>query len=1101
MSYNSIEYKDRKLSLEPNRGYYSECSTSGEKCVATDLPEDITNIRTATIHRMYGWQLKTDRSVLPVDHELQKSRCESRLAPAQRWIKYPGRLAISFPIQTIKPKVQLLLVAPPGQLPREVEVERRRRKYAKLNIQEMLKSAGIEMWRLVPISVFHRYLTDEEKFDKFSTKIGDFPLEWFDDDEYDCMTPWDWLNLGICDGDRHPIPGEAYLPNRFLDTNAEYDEYDPITLRNYLYMWTKVAVQEYNPKTKLWLVTDISTKTTYQIPRIYLMFIAENPEDFICRVKKALNSRELCERYLKFGLIVDCMIMKGIPDANDKIKAKIDKLVLDDNPRMKYLNSEWINKLQIEVKFLYQRTLAKLKLVHNMKSNAAEYSFIHLPDEGLKYNFNQPKPLIVSEIENYSEAQYTLSYITLYCMPGVCRAVFKVVSECFKVSEMSLFAVILPKTATLHDFQSIQSTTTTQVIQYLKGFWIENLSGQICLSIRGVGKGGFDIGLSNWEIFKKSKIFRLMELIKYKMQNALRNLVLNSTLLYCNLLCNPCKCLLNVTDDYVWGKDVINSPFKPNELHVFTLVLHMEGNEVFYSTHPDSFKPIIIKLFDDSIRQTHFIHQINPMVMTSLVFANDLYLSSVGLLEPIIIERRELLLLCYERAVVPLKAYSMQFLKFTKFFNLNIDNFLQSMIETEKTSQDIKEEISLQIRLKENVERTLPMSIQIGPFLINVDPLKQFLLSKHQELTDKLLNMLAERLRNQTLKIIDCYKHIMKRLCEKSSSIEYIFNSLAWMKEIPEIVKGHEEWMRTTLFEYEILDFFWYSLSLEDFRIKWEAVAWPLKIIRQIEMTKEVYEEDSEIFKKNQFNELTTFDERVEALNVQVSSYATQYDYLKAIEFSIDIKKTWKNILDLLEHGKLLNKRQILFEIQEIDLTDLENLMENFQPYKTLWVTAADFIKSEEAWCGNPLTNVDVVVVKKGMSEYKADIERCIEIFKELPKVQSVANQFLSDIEKFEPCVRVIEYISNPCWILPYWQELIKTTGMEFKFNLNINFQLLIEKGILQHEEYVRELSERATFEKETLDAEAAEAERVKREEEERIATKKRIRMERSDLF
>lgn len=40
------------------------------------------------------------------------------------------------------------------------------------------------------------------------------PLETFDNEEYDCRTPQEWLDLGQENGVRKPVPGKALLPTR-----------------------------------------------------------------------------------------------------------------------------------------------------------------------------------------------------------------------------------------------------------------------------------------------------------------------------------------------------------------------------------------------------------------------------------------------------------------------------------------------------------------------------------------------------------------------------------------------------------------------------------------------------------------------------------------------------------------------------------------------------------------------------------------------------------------------------------------------------------------------------------------------------------------------
>jgi len=52
----------------------------------------------------------------------------------------------------------------------------------------------------------------------------------------------------------------------------------------------------------------------FWIPRIRLMFCAENPELFADRVQDAYLSRRNTEALLRYNLYVDCMPIEGLPE-------------------------------------------------------------------------------------------------------------------------------------------------------------------------------------------------------------------------------------------------------------------------------------------------------------------------------------------------------------------------------------------------------------------------------------------------------------------------------------------------------------------------------------------------------------------------------------------------------------------------------------------------------------------------------------------------------------------------------------------------------------------------------------------------------------------
>lgn len=300
----------------------------------------------------------------------------------------------------------------------EVEVEEpRKRPQIKQKVEDKLKSSGVEIWKLLPIEVIINHLTEEEANDLFSAKISKLPLEWFDDTDLDSKTPNDWLNLGLVDGIRNPLPAEAFLPNRFHQENVPHElssdsmifsiaersfessgraNKDVTVVRNHLYRWTKVVVRDYDHETLLWTVTDLITKRTYKIPRIQMMFNAENPEQFIDRVKKALRFRENCEKCLKLDLIVDSLILKGIPGINDDFIDKISDLTRI-GLKNKNVNENWIEELETETRLEYQRCLGKMEIEWNIRMNPIDYYFIHLPDVEIVPR----KPRIQTGMEDY----------------------------------------------------------------------------------------------------------------------------------------------------------------------------------------------------------------------------------------------------------------------------------------------------------------------------------------------------------------------------------------------------------------------------------------------------------------------------------------------------------------------------------------------------------------------------------------------------------------------------------------------------------------------------------------------------------------------------
>lgn len=78
------------------------------------------------------------------------------------------------------------------------------------------------------------------------------------------------------------------------------------------------------------------TGPKYWVPRIRLLFSAEDPRVFVERIQFALHCRENTEAQLFYHLSVECMpIWKGIPSLDTQSIERIKKYVFS-TPRLKF---------------------------------------------------------------------------------------------------------------------------------------------------------------------------------------------------------------------------------------------------------------------------------------------------------------------------------------------------------------------------------------------------------------------------------------------------------------------------------------------------------------------------------------------------------------------------------------------------------------------------------------------------------------------------------------------------------------------------------------------------------------------------------------------
>lgn len=97
---------------------------------------------------------------------------------------------------------------------------------------------------------------------------------------------------------------------------------------------------------------------------------------------------------------------------------------------------------------------------------------------------------------------------------------------------------------------------------FLKDTWISTLKVAMRSSLRDMSKGWYNLYETNWEVYLMSKLRKLMELIKYMLQDTLRFLVQDSLSSFSQFISDACYSVLDCPDNMVWGEDLINSPYR-----------------------------------------------------------------------------------------------------------------------------------------------------------------------------------------------------------------------------------------------------------------------------------------------------------------------------------------------------------------------------------------------------------------------------------------------------------------------------------------------------------------------------------------------------------
>lgn len=854
-----------------------------------------------------------------------------------------------------------------------------------------------------------------------------------------------------------------------------------------------MTVQKFHEKANKWHIKTLESGETYEVPRIYLMFIVEKPSEFAQLIHSAVQLRSECESKLKFDAVVDGIILSEFPKPPQRHLERIRSLLC-------HRFNKWIGVFEDEHIVVYQKTLAAMELLRFYEQEPHSVpSSIQLPTIEPKRKLKIP--VKKSNRVEFETARRDLQRLWLCCSPEAIRIMEFINNACENVTRTSLFHIESNDICSLMGFVESNYKKLSEMSSFLKEKWIEEVVVKaVRFQLRHVRKGWFDLNLSEWGIYRMSKLYRLIELIKHRMEIAVRLMLRSSLQAFVNHLCQPCESMSNVAPDFVWGDDLVESWF-PYQRPVFAIKLSFVGGDPIYSTAPEEFEAKIIKIFKSRILTTHEIPHIDPLLLPKLKFDKSLRLSSLGLLDDEIQNQISIIQHSYQVCIIPLKAYANEYLKFVDFKRMNNAEFILGMQDNDVKAKDMRELIATQVKSIEEIELTVPSTIVIGAFQIDMKSLKKDLLVKRRDLYERLLTMYTGKVKVKLEAINKAYEEIFDKLTLKCENIEELLLIREWIPQISEDVDKIESKMRKMTGDFDVVEAFHVVLSDETFALKVLAKSMPKNIQDAITETELKLAADFELFRKLQAFQETQLVDKIEAIASSVDVFTSKHNFDDLLTTTKGIDDLWNMLNEMLTLGELLNSRQEVFgqpnSESEIDTQQLIVFVGRLRPHHILWTMASGFISSKDDWTSSPLSSVDITVIE-------AEVKRCESVlqdsrihFTSRAEMMSLIEKVATEVEGFIKIFDVMKDLSNDGFEEDHWVLLSERTGITI--NPEQTFDSLLAHGILKHAEIVKQVSEEATREVEARILEL-EMERQRLEAEEVMKQKKALRPVRNDI-
>ena len=126
---------------------------------------------------------------------------------------------------------------------------------------------------------------------------------------------------------------------------------------------------------------------------------------------------------------------------------------------------------------------------------------------------------------NYITSYKSITFKTLFCKKEIEDCLQKIKEECNKIrNSNTIFNFDIKKPLRLKEFKSKQKTNINIVGKKLDE-WVKIINDTLEKSLKGVGKGSFNLNVASKEIYEYLKLKKYIAVVKCLMQDVLHNLI------------------------------------------------------------------------------------------------------------------------------------------------------------------------------------------------------------------------------------------------------------------------------------------------------------------------------------------------------------------------------------------------------------------------------------------------------------------------------------------------------------------------------------------------------------------------------------------------
>jgi dynein heavy chain len=891
------------------------------------------------------------------------------------------------------------------------------------------------------------------------------PLETFDmADDFETHTPEEWMEI------------VRKTPHKPQGNVVHYDR----KKYNMMPCW----IHEYNEKSVKYVV-ELEDGAQKQVKRLALCFNAEDAPEFNRRVETARARKAACELQESFIAYIDYQADECITLMTQTTREKYTRWGVaqalqagkEVDPELPKVLEPVIRELLQEIEDTYTRSakffLVKVELIHDVGTNEAcpieDHEFSPLlssflpspvPPLGQVSDYGRAELTAPEVIDNLCEVP-TLNFSSLSVTLHVWRAYidehhkYRILNTTRKDSDDPSKALLSRKVQDdidydkrvfeLHDFEKHMLDHRDFVSLHLKRKWRDYLIAEVLDKLAEE----HNFFIDNDNAHKKSTLHRILRKFELMLNTQMRWFVQDS---------------INGWRDFM--QSFIPHPQRcmPAPLLILRLIPDAKNGEVLIEPDLHELEEVMIHLIDGVTHTTDDILSIEfEMVPFCSQLPHDHFWQPLMNPDHEKVDFKEMEDLKKHACAVLVECLKApqeiqrQYQKYAYLLTDEIEDLDPTDVE------GTRERVAEYMKAAREVEQLTVAVHEFPLFHLECSGIMETLSSRGNSLAKECLDGTSESISQRATDILDEWQGTHEKILSTPEDEAELAELKEFMAKVDKTVKRPlEARTKEVMEQLNMVEGFFQQVDESVVKDAFMAYSWPIQIQLDIMQAEAQLDKEKIQFMEQLDREKEEYRKNMKDWKEKVAWVKSLDDFTMCLSIESTVDKLHHDLIDGRDRVASFSEREKLFQIEQEDYDELEEVIDEFKPFHHLWHAACEYKHNEEEWTTGALTSLSAPDIEQFIDEEYKDSYKMFKAFEGQTEPQKVADSFRKEIQAFKKNMPVISALCQEAIEPVHFQQLFEEMECEPEDGDQYTLQWLLDQGVLKHIEVVETISTQA---------------------------------------